>query len=104
LKQVRKHMRNRRVGTFTLGVSMVITGVLSVISLFTNIVDIFTVMKFSPLVLVLLGAEMIVFTFKDDDKVIKYDGLAIFISFILISGTLLSTAAIAVLDHLKLMN
>lgn len=104
MKQVRRIMRNRRVGTFTLGVSMVVTGVLSIISLFTNIVDIFTVMKLSPLILVFLGAEMLFYTFKDDDRVIKYDGMAIFISFVLITGTILSTAAVAFIDHLKLMN
>lgn len=104
MKQVNRIMKSRRVGTFTLGLSLVITGVLSVISLFTDSINIFTVMKFSPLILVFLGSEMLIYALKDDERVIKYDGFAIFISFLLITGTLISTAAIAVIDHYRLIS
>lgn len=96
-------MKSRRVGTFTLGLSLVITGILSIVSLFTNIVDILFVMKLSPLIMVVLGIEMLFLSFKSEDN-LKYDGLAIFISFVLITGTLLSTAAVALVDYIRLLN
>jgi len=97
-------MKNRRVGTFTMGLSLIITGFLSIILLFTNAVSIFAVMKLSPLILVCLGAEMLVYSVRIKDETLKYDGLAIFVSFALIAGTLLSTAAVVVVDHFKLLN
>ena len=97
-------MRNRRVGTFTLGLSLVAAGVLSVLSIFTGFVDIFTVMRLSPLILVSLGIEILIFNAVSNENEMHMDGWAIFVNFILILGTLLSTAAVVIADHYKLIN
>jgi hypothetical protein len=97
-------MKNRRIGTFTLGVSLVAAGVLSIFSLFTGFVNIFTVMKLSPLILVSLGLEILITNAVCRDEEMHIDGWAILVIFILIAGTLLSTAAVVIADHYKLIN
>jgi hypothetical protein len=96
-------MKNRRVGTFTLGVSLVVAGILSILSLFTKLVDIFMVMKLSPLILVSLGIEILISTAVCREDEMRIDGWAILVNFILISGTLLSTAAVVIADHYNLI-
>lgn len=97
-------MRIKRVGTITLGLSLIMTGLLSVFSLVTNFVDIFTVMKFAPIILVSLGIEILISNFVTGEEKLRIDGWAIFVSFILISATLLSTAAVTFIDRYKLIN
>ena len=52
--------RVRRVGTFTMGVTMILVGLLIVCSLFGLWIPLEWVFRFSPLILVALGVEVLV--------------------------------------------
>lgn len=92
-------MKSRRVGTVTLGVGLILTGIFSILSLFTNWMDIVFILKLSPILLIMLGTEMLVYTVANKEERIKYDGLAVFISFILITGTLALSAALVLFQR-----
>lgn len=81
-----------RVGTFTLGLSMVGVGILTILALVFETFPIMTLLKFSPVILIVLGGEILFYAFFKRKGRLKYDGLSIFICLILISGTLLTSA------------
>ena len=68
--------RTRRVGTLTLGFALIVVGVCLCIYLFWPSFNIFFVMKLVPLLLVVLGAELLWFTFRRPDERIRYDFLS----------------------------
>lgn len=76
-------MQSRRVGTLTLGILLITTGVLFFLVTFFNLPIEKEILKFWPLVLVSLGIEILVLNHMAlKEKIhIKYD----FISFILMS-------------------
>lgn len=78
----------RRVGTLTMGLSLIAAGVLLIASFFLPLDGIFFVLRFSPLILIFLGIEMLIANFKKDVK-IKYDFLSVIVSLILITIALL---------------
>lgn len=68
--------RTRRVGTLTLGFALIIVGICLCVYLMWPSFDIFLVMKLVPLLLVVLGAELLWFTFRHRDERIRYDFLS----------------------------
>ena len=79
--------RTRRVGTFTMGLALIITGVVLCIGLFNPKFDFVTVFKLSPLILVALGVEILIaFTFGKGER-FKYDFLSMFVCFCLIAAS-----------------
>ncbi len=76
--------RVRRVGTFTMGFALIITGAVLCIGLFNPKFDFITLFKLSPLILVALGIEILVaFTVGKGER-FKYDFLSMFVCFCLI--------------------
>ncbi|WPC43165.1 LiaI-LiaF-like domain-containing protein [Clostridium sp. JS66] len=74
-------MQGRRVGTLTLGGVFIIVGVLYLlINVFNFPID-FTIVKFWPLVLISLGAEVLIYRYYSlkNDSVVKFDILSIFL-------------------------
>lgn len=63
----------RRVGTFTMGLSLIASGSVALICLFDPGFDIVTVLRFSPLVLILLGTEVLLSSVIFRNDRLKYD-------------------------------
>lgn len=80
-------VRERRVGRVTLGISLVTAGVLLLIGLFNPSFSIFTAAKFAPVILILIGAEILVSTFTAKGCRLRYDFLSMFVCFLLIFGS-----------------
>lgn len=80
-------VRERRVGRVTLGISLVTAGVLLLIGLFNPGFSIFTAAKFAPVILILIGAEILVSTFTAKGCRLRYDFLSMFVCFLLIFGS-----------------
>lgn len=78
----------RRVGTFTLGVALILTGLCITASFIMPGFDIVTVAKMAPLVLVALGLEILWVTARHGSSRLKYDFLSMFVCFILICASL----------------
>lgn len=78
----------RRVGTFTLGVALIVTGLCIAASFVVPGFDIVAVAKLAPLVLVALGLEILWVTARHGGSRLKYDFLSMFLCFILICASL----------------
>lgn len=77
----------RRVGTLTMGFSLIAVGIVSLISLFDRDFDWTLVAKFSPIILVLLGCEVLFRYVADKGAKLKYDFLSGFVCLCLILGS-----------------
>lgn len=74
--------RERRVGTFTFGIVLVIAGIAMTAALFFPSLDFRLLLKLSPAVLILLGTEVLLSTRKGGR--IKYDWLGMLLCFVLV--------------------
>lgn len=90
--------RVRRVGTFTMGVTMILVGLLIVCSLFGWGIPLEWVFRFSPLILVALGVEVLVGAFSKGAK-LKYDFLSIIVCGLLTLAALAFSAVPFVLQY-----
>lgn len=90
--------RVRRVGTFTMGVTMILVGLLIVCSLFGWGIPLEWVFRFSPLILVALGVEVLVGAFSKGAK-LKYDFLSIVVCGLLTLAALAFSAVPFVLQY-----
>lgn len=80
--------RMRRVGTVTMGLCLIFTGILIVLSFFTKNLDLLWLLKFSPIVLIALGGEILYYHFFSPQDKVKYDFLSILICGCLTVGSL----------------
>ena len=78
--------RQRRVGTFTLGVVLVVSGILMLVSMFFPKLDLTWALKASPLILIALGVETVIAA-KGGGKV-KYDWAGMVLCFVLVCAAL----------------
>ncbi|MCI7734147.1 MAG: hypothetical protein MSK39_05075 [Dysosmobacter sp.] len=76
----------RRVGTFTLGVVLVVSGGLMLVSMFWPRLDLTWALKCSPLILIGLGAETLLAA-RGGGKV-KYDWVGMVLCFVLVCAAL----------------
>lgn len=75
----------RRVGTFTMGISLIAGGILFfTYNLFPDRVDLLFSLSFAPLILVALGIEILIFYFARKDDKLKYDFLSALYCFFLL--------------------
>lgn len=73
-----------RVGTVTLGVTMIATGVLYLLNLFWNVLDYLWIWKLWPVIFILLGVEILLANVKQCGQFV-YDKAGILLTFILVS-------------------
>lgn len=78
----------RRVGTFTLGISFILLGVIISAALYFGKVW-WKLLLFSPLVLICLGAEILYYSFRYKDVKYKYDGLSVFFILFITLGVMI---------------
>lgn len=72
-------MRQRRIGTITLGVSLVLFGILFMIRIFGGILNYTLIFHLWPLILVALGMEILYYNCLVPEKAGTYDFAAIII-------------------------
>lgn len=79
-------MRQWRVGTISMGVLLITTGILLMLQRINGISTIAIILRWWPIILILIGAEVLVYSYFSKEEVpkVKYDGLSIFIVVILI--------------------
>lgn len=71
-------MKQRRVGTLTLGLSLIFLGIIIILSLFTKI-GALNLIRFSPIILIALGVEVLYYAIRYKEEKLLYDGLSIFL-------------------------
>jgi len=74
----------RRIGTITMGLSLIVTGVVIFISLLIPEINMLFAAKFAPLILVFLGIEILWRTITAKGEKIRYDFLSGFVCMLLI--------------------
>lgn len=87
---------SRKIGTFTLGISLVLFGAIFLLKLFFNTITYAFIFRFWPLILVILGLEVLVSYFKNESEKMNYDA----ISLVLICLITVFTMGMAVADFL----
>ena len=78
----------RRVGFFTLGIALILTGGCIAASMILPDFPLFTVAKLAPLVLAALGVEVLWANARKGDAQLKYDLLSMFVCFVLICASM----------------
>lgn len=76
-------MESRRVGTFTLGICLVIFGFLFLCHLFFPAIDYLFIFHLWPVIFILLGGEILVYSLKAPEGHYRYDFAAILIILLL---------------------
>ena len=76
-------IKGRRVGTFTTGIVLVMFGIMFLLRLIYPSIDYLIIASLWPLVLVLLGIEIIVAYLINKEEIVKYDFGAIILIIIL---------------------
>ena len=76
----------RRVGTFTLGVVLILSGAAMLLGMFFPKLDLTFLLKLSPLILVSLGVETLLAARRD--SAIRYDWVGMVLCFLLVSCAL----------------
>ncbi len=79
-------MKQRRVGTISMAIVLIAVGVLMLISQVNNVSAVKLSMKFWPVVLFLIGGEILWYSYKynDEDTKIKYDVFSVFIVLLIV--------------------
>ncbi len=78
----------RRVGTVTLGVTLILLGILIPLALFLG-ENMWRLLQLAPVVLLCLGVEILVYSIRYKHDRFKYDGLSIFLVVLITFSTLL---------------
>lgn len=79
-------MKQWRVGTISAGVILISLGILLIIEKINGMYSVGRVIKWWPVILIILGCEILVFSFlsRKDDSKLKFDGMSIFIIFMVL--------------------
>ena len=84
---VQPEEKPRRAGTVTMAMVLIIAGALLITHVFVPSLDLMLIARFSPLVLVLLGTEILLLNLLGDGKKLKYDFLSMFVCFTLVCAS-----------------
>jgi hypothetical protein len=94
-------MQQRRVGTFTLGVSLILLGVIIPL-MFIFKENALKILQFAPVILLVLGIEVLIYAIRYKDGKLIYDGLSIFmvimISFVTIGASIATSVVNQVVE------
>ena len=89
----------RRVGTITMGLTFIASGVVFLLHYFVPQFDVFTALRLFPVVLIALGAEILIFNAKYQTGAFRYDFVSSFLCLILVGAAAVSTVAADVWQH-----
>lgn len=76
-------MEKRRMGTFTMGVCLLLFGVLFLVHTFTKTINYVLIFHLWPLIFILLGGEILYFSLRGGDTQMKYDYAAVILLMLL---------------------
>ncbi len=79
-------MRRWRVGSFSMGISLIFVGVLLLLGQIKAIQSVYLILTWWPIVLIILGIEILVHIYlsKEEDPKVKYDVFSMIIISVLI--------------------
>lgn len=80
----------RRVGTFTMGIALIASGIVLCVSLFFPQYDVIALCRFAPLFLVLLGVEVLIA--GAHNRPLRYDFLSMVLCAVLIFAAMFATS------------
>lgn len=92
-------MAEKRVGTLTMGLSLVLFGVLFALHTFFDIFTFAFIIKLWPIVIIFLGIEMLVNSIKDKDSHIKVDFLSFLLTFAVLAASMCMAGAEFMIEH-----
>ena len=77
-------MKQRRVGTFTLGITLVAFGVLLLVHMFVPSVSYYFIYSCWPVIIMILGFEILYYAVRYKNESFKYDFAAVIIIIMLV--------------------
>ncbi len=80
--------KGRRVGTITMACALIAVGVLLLIGTFNQSISVLLMAKLAPIILIVLGVEILLRYFLSKGEKLRYDFLSGFVCFVLIVGSL----------------
>lgn len=83
--------KTRRVGTITMALCLILIGVLLSLRVLMPNIDYLMIARLSPLVLVLLGGEMLIASARHREEKLRFDFLSVILCLILIGGSLVAS-------------
>ncbi len=93
--------RSRKVGVFTLGMSLIIFGILFILkTIFANTSFLF-ILKLWPIILILLGFEILISYIINKDDTYKFDGVSIVILIVMAFFSMIMASAEVVLSNIE---
>ena len=63
----------RRVGTVTMGFALILTGISILLAVFTSSINLLYVLKLSPIILIILGTELLIYYFRKPNENVKFE-------------------------------
>lgn len=91
-------MKSRRIGSVTLGLTLIVFGMLFFLSIFIKNLDYMYVVKFWPVIFIFLGIEMLVAAFSKRTEGAKVDIPSCIMTFLLIGFSMALAAVQFALD------
>lgn len=85
--QMNNNRPARRVGTFSMGVALIAAGICAILSMFLPWLDWVLVLRLSPLLLILLGGEILFYHFFYKEERLVFDVLSMVLCCFLITAT-----------------
>ncbi len=87
----------KRIGTLTIGICLILIGSSSFLSMFIGIKVLKYVLYAWPLILIFIGIEILLYS-KNDDVILKYDILGVFLLGIVLVTSILGSLTFNIVD------
>lgn len=81
-------MRTHRVGTITFGCMLIVLGILLIVHLFVPTLTYTAILNYWPVILIVLGIEILVANSRSEKTAFTYDGWSIFLMFMILCFTM----------------
>ncbi len=94
-------MRTHRVGTVTLGIGLIVFGLLFIARIIIKSITYELTFNLWPVIFILLGSEILVGYFMDKEGKMIYDKAAIFLIFILALFAMFMAGAQFIFEHVN---
>ena len=75
-------MRTHKVGTITLGMTLIICGIVFLLQMVIPVMTFSMVCRFWPLIFIILGLEILISNWRDKEGTFVYDKGSIFLTFL----------------------
>lgn len=93
-------MRQRRIGTVTLGISLILFGILFLIHIFGGVINYMLIFHLWPVILILLGGEILYYSCLAPEKAGTYDFAAVAILIMIVFLAMCMAGVDMVFSHM----